>query len=426
MSGKHLLKFMKNSIDQEPEKIVLKSRGFSLSQAFSKLNVTLENFTLDSLELRFDLVDNKNPFSNYSMKHLFLDYNNEIGGCYYAKLVKEVFEKRRRKKNNLFEYRIALSLQSKNEWDTLAKWILNYDVISPQVQYTIEVARVYKILKKHGYIKNFQDLLDNFFKPLFEASDSSEKHPELAKVLDYISGFTLSHDINETQTESEDSLKIIPQYWNSDSNPRFSYYHYYFWANIQSLNAFRYKKGLSTFLFRPDSTNNASIEELSSSFLLADSISNANDLIKHSTLQYLFYLKQIGVVLSPLMSNSKIANYTDNPFFKLFQRGLKVSLGTDRPLQLHITGDALVEEYAIAAQMWKLSHCDLSEIARTSILNSGFPHQKKIELLGEKYNLPGTEGNDATKTNIPNIRIKFREEARKSEESLIASIISGS
>ena len=31
-----------------------------------------------------------------------------------------------------------------------------------------------------------------------------------------------------------------------------------------------------------------------------------------------------------------------------------------------------MEEYSIAAQVWKLSHCDMSELARNSVVMSGF------------------------------------------------------
>lgn len=34
-----------------------------------------------------------------------------------------------------------------------------------------------------------------------------------------------------------------------------------------------------------------------------------------------------------------------------------------------------MEEYAIAAQLWKLSTCDLCEIARNSVVQSGLSHQ---------------------------------------------------
>lgn len=39
-----------------------------------------------------------------------------------------------------------------------------------------------------------------------------------------------------------------------------------------------------------------------------------------------------------------------------------------------------MEEYAIAAQVWKLSTCDLCEIARNSVLQSGLSHQVPLVL----------------------------------------------
>ena len=43
--------------------------------------------------------------------------------------------------------------------------------------------------------------------------------------------------------------------------------------------------------------------------------------------------------------------------------------------QIHLTKEPLVEEYSVAAQVWKLTATDLCEIARNSVLHSGFPHQ---------------------------------------------------
>jgi len=34
-----------------------------------------------------------------------------------------------------------------------------------------------------------------------------------------------------------------------------------------------------------------------------------------------------------------------------------------------------MEEYSIAAQVWKLSTCDMCEIARNSVLMCGFPEK---------------------------------------------------
>ena len=46
-------------------------------------------------------------------------------------------------------------------------------------------------------------------------------------------------------------------------------------------------------------------------------------------------------------------------------------------VQIHLTKEPLVEEYSVAAQVWKLSATDLCEIARNSVLHSGFPHQAR-------------------------------------------------
>lgn len=51
-------------------------------------------------------------------------------------------------------------------------------------------------------------------------------------------------------------------------------------------------------------------------------------------LQYLFYLAQIGLCMSPLSNNSLFLDYHRNPFPAFFARGLSVSLSTDDPLQV--------------------------------------------------------------------------------------------
>lgn len=46
-----------------------------------------------------------------------------------------------------------------------------------------------------------------------------------------------------------------------------------------------------------------------------------------------------------------------------------------------------MEEYSIAAQVWKLSSCDMCELARNSVLMSGFPHKVSIA-VGIPGNFP--------------------------------------
>lgn len=64
----------------------------------------------------------------------------------------------------------------------------------------------------------------------------------------------------------------------------------------------------------------------------------------------------------------------------------------------------------LSKQVWKLSSADLCEIARNSILQSGFHHFKKMTWLGDNYLLHGPAGNDTTRTNVPNIRIRYRDD----------------
>lgn len=106
--------------------------------------------------------------------------------------------------------------------------------------------------------------------------------------------------------------------------------------------------------------------------------------------------------------------YKDNPFYVFFQRGLNVTLCTDKPLQLHVTDDPISEEYAIAAQMWKLSNTDLCEIARNSVLISGFD---------SSTNCGSRVENDPAKTNVPNLRIAFRQETRRDELDFLQHVV---
>jgi len=46
-----------------------------------------------------------------------------------------------------------------------------------------------------------------------------------------------------------------------------------------------------------------------------------------------------------------------------------------------------MEEYSIAAQVWKLSSVDMCELARNSILMSGFSDEVKIEMKKTKQQI---------------------------------------
>lgn len=76
---------------------------------------------------------------------------------------------------------------------------------------------------------------------------------------------------------------------------------------------------------------------MTSAFLTSHSISHGILLRKVPALQYLFYLKQIGIAMSPLSNNALFLTYERNPLPDFFKAGLNVSLSTDDPLQFHFT-----------------------------------------------------------------------------------------
>jgi len=157
--------------------------------------------------------------------------------------------------------------------------------------------------------------------------------------------------------------------------------------------------------------------------LLAHGINHGIKLVDSPVLQYLYYLAQIGIALSPLAEDSIYCKLEKNPLVEYFKQGLNVSLSTDNPLQIHITEEALIEEYSVASKYWRLSGVDLCELARNSVLQSGFEHLRKVQWLGESYYKIGVSGNDVRKSNVPNERISFRIERLCYESNFIHKIV---
>ena len=160
-------------------------------------------------------------------------------------------------------------------------------------------------------------------------------------------------------------------------------------------------------------------DHLAAAFLTSTGINHGILLGKSPVLQYLYYLTQIGIAMSPLSNNKLFMDYHRNPFPTYHAQGLNVSLSSDDPLMFHFTKDPLLEEYLIAAKVWKLSSVSLCEIARYSVLQSGFEHPYKMHFLGAEYRKPGAMGNDIRKSNVPDIRINYRTKTLESELSLI-------
>ncbi|XP_014673024.1 PREDICTED: AMP deaminase 2-like [Priapulus caudatus] len=226
---------------------------------------------------------------------------------------------------------------------------------------------------------------------------------------------------DESKVESSSFLEDTPtpEEWTDDDNPPYAYYLYYTYANMAILNHFRRERGLNTIVLRPHCGEAGGVDHMVTGFLLGENISHGLQLRKVPVLQYLYYLAQVGLAMSPLSNNSLFLNYNRNPLPEYLARGLNVSLSTDDPLQFHFTKEPLMEEYSIAAQVWKLSSADMCELARNSVMMSGFSREVKQHWLGENYRLPGVQGNDITRTNVPDIRVAYRHETMCEELSTL-------
>lgn len=172
-------------------------------------------------------------------------------------------------------------------------------------------------------------------------------------------------------------------------------------------------------MFRPHGGEAGDPDHLVNTFLVAHGINHGITLRKIPGLQYLYYLAQIGIALSPLSNNILFLTYDRNPFLYYFQCGMNVSLSTDDPLQFHYTKEPLIEEYSVAAQIYKLSSADMCEIARNSVLQSGYEASVKRQWIGANFNVQGPDSNDVGKTNVPTRRSIFRHSILQKEKAIL-------
>lgn len=429
MNQKHLLRFIKSKMKKSPDEVVLFRDGkhLTLREVFESINLTAYDLSIDTLDMhahtdsfhRFDKFNLKyNPIGESRLRTIFLKTDNYIHGRYLAEITKEVIADLESSKYQMVEWRISIYGRSMDEWDKLAAWVVDNKLYSPNVRWLIQVPRLFDVYKSSGLMQNFQEVIVNLFKPLFEVTQDPASHPKLHIFLQRVIGFDSVDD--ESKTERRIYRKFpLPAAWDTHQNPPYSYWIYYLFANIASLNVWRKQRGFNTFALRPHCGEAGDTDHLAAAVLCCHSISHGLLLRKVPLLQYIFYLEQIGVAMSPLSNNALFLAYERNPFLQYFRRGLNVSLSTDDPLQFAFTKEPLIEEYAVAAQIYKLSAVDMCELAKHSVTQSGFEHQIKQKWLGQNYHYPGVSGNDMAKVNVPNIREAFRHETWMQEMAMI-------
>uniref|UniRef100_A0AAQ4RKX2 AMP deaminase n=1 Tax=Gasterosteus aculeatus aculeatus TaxID=481459 RepID=A0AAQ4RKX2_GASAC len=430
MNQKHLLRFIKRSYRVDAERVVHKLNGkeVTMKELFESLHLHPYDLTVDSLDVhagrqtfqRFDKFNAKyNPVGASELRDLYMKTENHIGGEYFATIIKEVASDLEDAKYQYAEPRLSIYGCNPTEWHKLSSWFVKHRVFSPNLKWMIQIPRIYDIFRGRNFVPHFGKMLENIFLPVFNATIDPQSHPELSIFLQHVTGFDSVDDESKHSGHMFCTKSPKPQEWDVGKNPSYTYYIYYMYANIAVLNQLRRERGMNTFTFRPHCGEAGAITHLLAAFMTADNISHGLNLKKSPVLQYLYFLTQIPIAMSPLSNNSLFLEYAKNPLLEFHKKGLVVSLSTDDPMQFHYTKEPLMEEYAIAAQVFKLSTCDMCEISRNSVLQSAMSHEEKSHFLGQNYLKEGPEGNDIRKTNVAQIRMAYRYETLCYELNLI-------
>lgn len=430
MNSKKLLQFIKKKLRETPQDVVHEGmKGpYTLEEVFKQLNKTSDSLCLDSLDThsnidtfhRFDRFNFKyNPYGLPLLREIFLKHDNYIGGRYLAEITKELIEEVEEKEYLKCEWGVSVYGKKRNELLVLSEWCRRYSIQSSSIRWYLQIPRLYSVFREFGNIESFAEFLSNIFSPLVESS-VSDARDSVSVFLESVVGIDSVDDegLKDRRTKLE---KESPELWTRKENPPYHYYIYHMYYNISVINRIRASRKKNLFALRPHAGEAGDVDHLICAFLTSRSIAHGVKLRKSPVLQYLYYLAQIGISMSPLSNNSLFIEYRKNPFPLFFYRGLNVSLSTDDPLQFHYTREPLMEEYSIASQIWNLSSCDQCEIARNSILQSNFPSHLKKEWIGDYHRSPKEHQmrNDPRKTNVPPTRFLYREKMLSNEHQLL-------
>mmetsp|Transcript_7480 Transcript_7480/g.22076 ORF Transcript_7480/g.22076 Transcript_7480/m.22076 type:complete len:868 (+) Transcript_7480:107-2710(+) len=452
MTRREMLTFIREKVDKDTEKVVLETKdgekttlaaaflaattaGFDIDPATVDLHEHLDNISTETLDVaasakmfqRFDnFNDSYNPFGKGDLRTIFLKSSNSIDGQYFADILRDVVFKRVAscKSNCAIEPRLSIYGRKRDEWQNLASWVLRHRLLSVddvgaltgRVKWIIQIPRLANIFMGKCY-KNFQELLDNLFGPLFEATLHPNKYPEIHTFLSHVGGIDCVDDESKYDTVLLKGNPVPkPSEYTAVANPPYSYWLYYLSANLSVLNQLRDSRGLNVFRFVPHCGESGQSHHLATAWLVAHGINHGIKLERLPTLQYLYYLDQIPLALAPLSNDSLFLKIKDSPVPRFHRIGLVTCLGTDDPMQFHSNPHPLLEEYTVSAKVFGFTPMDKSEVATYSVKASCFDHRWKARWLGKKYWHGCPEiSNNPLKSNLGDIRPHFRGEALRRE-----------
>ena len=335
-TAKQFVDFVRDKLENEGDTVVMED-GQTLKEVFEKAGLDSDHLTIDAFNVladysvyqRFDNFNSKySPFRMAQMRKIFLKTDNHIDGRYFAELTKIVLSRHEQRKghNSACEMRLSIYGMERNEWVNLAKWVLRDwqggiypgNMLSSRNRWLVQVPRLWRVYSKKDSGVSFQNMLENLFIPLFEATLHPEEHPEISELLNNIVGIDSVDDegcLEVSSMKSKHRLQVFakrrsttvsfllkaplssnkPSSWTEEDNPAYSWQLYHLWANIEVLNRVRRSKGLNTIAFRPHAGETGDTLHLAATYMLCRSINHGINLDKQVSLQYLYYLDQVSL-----------------------------------------------------------------------------------------------------------------------------------
>ncbi|EDO15435.1 hypothetical protein Kpol_1027p9 [Vanderwaltozyma polyspora DSM 70294] len=369
----------------------------------------------------------------YLLAKVFLEFDNYMEGEYLAEIfIKYVINHLETNKYLLTQISVDFQfhkLEEKSWWERFSNWIMKWRLVSYNVRWNVRISRIYTDLFNIGRVHTFENFLDIIFKPLFNKTLGNDIQ------LQYFLANICSLDLVVENTDAyiwKEFTEVCtkPSEWSAQGdNPPVAYYMYYIFEHLSKLNSIRHCQKQSTITLRsgcPSAKSRTSqfgrtlffndqVESLVCNLLLCNGglLQGQPVWTAPAPLQYLFYLFQIPVISSPLSSVSTIATeinplstefdmnlisnhqpsrdittiekrtYRKNPFMKMFQLGMPVSLSCKSLLfNNSYTSEPIIEEYSVAASIYLLNAADLCELTRTSVLCSGYDGWYKKHWIG--------------------------------------------
>ncbi|CAI4566167.1 AVB_G0029500.mRNA.1.CDS.1 [Saccharomyces cerevisiae] len=280
----------------------------------------------------------------YLLAKVFLEFDNFIEGEYLAEIfIKYVIHILEKSKYQLAQVSVNFQFYSSGEdwYKKFSQWLLRWKLVSYNIRWNIQIARIFPKLFKENVVSNFQEFLDLIFNPLFTLE--KEQLPIDSSVNTDIIGlqFFLSNvcsmdlvikESDEYYWKEFTDMNCKPKFWTAQGdNPTVAHYMYYIYKSLAKVNFLRSQNLQNTITLRnycsPLSSRTSQfgvdlyftdqVESLVCNLLLCNGgLLQVEPLWDTATMiQYLFYLFQIPILAAPLSSVS-LLNSQKSTFLK--------------------------------------------------------------------------------------------------------------